>query len=71
MFPIVKKSEDSHMLPMECLYLSKMSMTAVAGQQPQPVKHFALKLKPKSAALRADLLQKCKYRDNISTHLMW
>ena len=57
----VKKSEEFHMLPMECLYLSRMSMVALAGHQPQPVKHFALKLKPKSAALRADLLQKCKH----------
>lgn len=28
------------------------------GQQPTPVKHFTLKRKPKSAALRAELLQK-------------
>ncbi|XP_018054466.1 PREDICTED: negative elongation factor A isoform X2 [Atta colombica] len=30
----------------------------VVGQQPTPVKHFTLKRKPKSAALRAELLQK-------------
>jgi len=48
------------MLPLECPYLSRNAMQSIAGQQPLPVKHFALKRKPKSAALRADLLQKCK-----------
>ncbi|CAH1782567.1 unnamed protein product, partial [Owenia fusiformis] len=55
---LVKKSSDAHMLPMESLYLGKNAITAVAGQQPQPVKNFTLKRKPKSAALRAELLQK-------------
>ena len=56
----VKKSQDTGMLPLECPYLSRSAMQSIAGQQPLPVKHFALKRKPKSAALRADLLQKCK-----------
>ena len=56
----VKKSQDTGMLPLECPYLSRNAMQSIAGQQPLPVKHFALKRKPKSAALRADLLQKCK-----------
>ena len=47
------------MLPLECPYLSRNAMQSIAGLQPLPVKHFALKRKPKSAALRADLLQKC------------
>lgn len=56
----VKKSQDTGMLPLECPYLSRNAMQSIAGQQSLPVKHFALKRKPKSAALRADLLQKCK-----------
>lgn len=35
------------------MFLSKV------GQQPGPTKHFTLKKKPKSATLRAELLQKC------------
>jgi len=70
----VKKSQDTGMLPLECPYLSRNAMQSIAGQQPFPVKHFALKRKPKSAALRADLLQKCESQvhyhlslvDNIS-----
>ena len=46
---------------MECLHLGKNAMMSVAGHVPQQIKHFALKRKPKSAALRAELLQKCKY----------
>ena len=50
------------MLPMECQFLNKTALIATTGQQPLPVKHFALKRKPKSATLRAELLQKCKLR---------
>jgi negative elongation factor A len=49
------------MLPMECQFLNKTALIATTGQQPLPTKHFALKRKPKSAALRAELLQKCKF----------
>lgn len=55
---LVKKHGDKNILPLECLYLNKHALTALVGQLPQPVKHFALKRKPKSAALRAELLQK-------------
>ncbi|XP_013392050.1 negative elongation factor A [Lingula anatina] len=55
---LVKKSADAGMLPLECLYLNTKALTSLAGQPPQPVKHFALKRKPKSAALRVELLQK-------------
>ena len=58
-FP-VKKTMDVRMLPMECQFLNKTALIAATGQQPLPVKHFALKRKPKSATLRAELLQKCK-----------
>lgn len=55
---LLKKQNDPAMLPLECHYLNKTALTSVAGQQPTPVKHFTLKRKPKSAALRAELLQK-------------
>jgi len=66
---VVKKSQDTGMLPLECPYLSRNAMQSIAGQQPLPVKHFALKRKPKSAALRADLLQKCKATLQCHTNL--
>ncbi|KAK6622247.1 hypothetical protein RUM43_012579 [Polyplax serrata] len=55
---LVKKKADLGMLPLECHYLSKPALLSLVGQQPPPVKHFTLKRKPKSAALRAELLQK-------------
>ncbi|KAJ1525169.1 hypothetical protein ONE63_010002 [Megalurothrips usitatus] len=55
---LVRKQSDGGMLPLECHYLNKNALVTVVGQQPQPVKHFALKRKPKSAALRAELLSK-------------
>ena len=68
-FISVKKAHDAGMLPLECAYLSKNAMLAVAGQAPQTVKHFALKRKPKSAALRAELLHKCKiYNHSLLFH---
>ena len=56
---IVRKHGDKGILPLECLYLNKNALAASVGQLPQPVKHFTLKRKPKSATLRAELLQKC------------
>lgn len=55
---LLKKQNDSAMLPLECHYLNKTALTSVVGQQPIPVKHFTLKRKPKSAALRIELVQK-------------
>ncbi|XP_052227366.1 negative elongation factor A-like [Dreissena polymorpha] len=55
---LVRKSMDVKMLPMECQFLNKTALLATTGQQPLPTKHFALKRKPKSATLRAELLQK-------------
>ncbi|XP_055925407.1 negative elongation factor A-like [Argiope bruennichi] len=55
---LVRKHSDQAMLPMECLYLNRTALTSVVGQLPQPAKHFTLKQKPKSATLRAELLQK-------------
>nr|CAG4650283.1 EOG090X08WB [Sida crystallina] len=55
---LVKKHGETGMLPLECPYLNKTALFTVVGQQTLPVKHFTLKRKPKSAALRAELLQK-------------
>nr|SVE75225.1 EOG090X08WB [Daphnia dolichocephala] len=55
---IVKKHGETGMLPLECPYLNKTALFTVVGQQSHPIKHFTLKRKPKSAALRAELLQK-------------
>lgn len=49
---------DCAMLPLECLYLNKNAMTALFGPQPLPEKHFTLIRKPKSAAIRAELMQR-------------
>lgn len=48
------------MLPLECRYLNKSALTTLAGPLAPPAKHFQLKRKPKSATLRAELLQKCE-----------
>ncbi|XP_013138004.1 PREDICTED: negative elongation factor A [Papilio polytes] len=52
------KHSDLNLLPLECLYLNKNALVSVVGQQPNPVKHFTLKRKPKSVALRSELLAK-------------
>ncbi|XP_010708751.1 negative elongation factor A [Excalfactoria chinensis] len=54
----VSEGETSAMLPLECQYLNKNALTTLAGPLTPPVKHFQLKRKPKSATLRAELLQK-------------
>lgn len=48
----------SSFLPLECLYLNRSALVAMVGPQPAPPKHFTLRRKPKSAALRAELTQK-------------
>lgn len=53
------------MLPLECQYLNKNALTTLAGPLTPPVKHFQLKRKPKSATLRAELLQKCECRASV------
>lgn len=58
-FPSVSECEASTMLPLECQYLNKYALTTLVGPLTPPVKHFQLKRKPKSATLRAELLQKC------------
>uniref|UniRef100_A0A034W0D9 Negative elongation factor A n=1 Tax=Bactrocera dorsalis TaxID=27457 RepID=A0A034W0D9_BACDO len=55
---LVSKHSDLGMLPLECLYLNKNALVSVVGQQPNPVKHFTIKRKPKSANLRTELLHK-------------
>ena len=48
----------SSFLPLECLFLNRSALVAMVGPQPPLSKHFTLKRKPKSAALRAELTQK-------------
>ncbi|XP_078379721.1 negative elongation factor A-like [Oculina patagonica] len=48
----------SSLLPLECLYLNRTALVAMVGPQPPLPKHFTLRRKPKSAALRAELTQK-------------
>ncbi|XP_063240173.1 negative elongation factor A [Bacillus rossius redtenbacheri] len=55
---LVRKQSELTMWPMECHYLNKSALVSLVGQQSSATKHFTLKRKPKSAALRADLLQK-------------
>lgn len=69
LLPAVSECEASAMLPLECQYLNKSALTTLVGPLTPPVKHFQLKRKPKSATLRAELLQKCKRRHfTPSTH---
>lgn len=56
------------MLPLECQYLNKSALTTLVGPLTPPVKHFQLKRKPKSATLRAELLQKCMSFNNRTSH---
>ena len=50
--------KEHYVLPLECHYLNKNAFMSVVGHQPQAIKHFTLRRKPKAAALRADLLNK-------------
>ncbi len=50
--------KEHYILPLECHYLNKNAFMSVVGHQPQAIKHFALRRKPKAAALRAELLNK-------------
>lgn len=55
-FPV--KKQDQKILPLESLFLNRCAFHSQFGQPAQPVKHFQLKRKAKSATLRAELLQK-------------
>lgn len=48
------------LLPVEALYLNRTAAQTAFGTLPQPVKHFVLKKKSKAAALKTELMQKCK-----------
>lgn len=52
------KKQDQKILPLESLFLNRWAFHSQFGQPAQPVKHFQLKRKAKSATLRAELLQK-------------
>lgn len=66
--PSVSECEASTMLPLECQYLNKSALTTLVGPLTPPVKHFQLKRKPKSATLRAELLQKCMSLTILTGH---
>ncbi|KAF0290733.1 Negative elongation factor A [Amphibalanus amphitrite] len=57
---LVRKTLDVDLLPLECHYLNRAALAATTGQLPQPEKHFSLRRKPKSAALKLELLQKAQ-----------
>ncbi|CAK8687125.1 unnamed protein product [Clavelina lepadiformis] len=54
----VKEADTFASLPLECQLVNKTSLQSLVGSLPPLNRHFALKRKPKSASLRADLLQK-------------
>ena len=67
---------------MESPYLNRGALHATIGAQPAPAKHFTLRRKPKSAALKAELFQKGMIQNytafawnaiyiNIYTNLMY
>lgn len=52
-------NSESRLLPLECRIVSKDLIKSICPSAPRNIeKHFQLKRKPKSAALRADLLQR-------------
>nr|CAB3267748.1 negative elongation factor A-like [Phallusia mammillata] len=54
----VKEADPYSSLPLECQLVNKTSLQSLVGNLPPVSRHFALKRKPKSAALRADLMHK-------------
>ncbi|ESO98384.1 hypothetical protein LOTGIDRAFT_206245 [Lottia gigantea] len=55
---MMKKCIDVRMLPLECQFVNRSALNSIAGHSSQPIKHFTLKRKPKSATLKRELLQK-------------
>lgn len=55
---VTNRDNGQSILPMECPYLNRAALLATIGAQPAPAKHFTLRRKPKSAALKAELFQK-------------
>lgn len=54
----LKKNQDSKLIPLECAFLNKGAASAAMTSTTTQGRHFSLKRKPKSAALRIELLQK-------------
>ncbi|KAI7694739.1 hypothetical protein SSS_04959 [Sarcoptes scabiei] len=54
------KKQNQKILPLESLFLNRTAFSCSFGQSSQPIKHFTLKRKAKSASLRAELLQKAE-----------
>lgn len=58
---VKKQSKDvCQILPLDAAFVNKNALQTIWGTTVQPSKHFALKRKPKAAAQRVELLQKCK-----------
>ncbi|BFY97627.1 hypothetical protein BsWGS_00667 [Bradybaena similaris] len=55
---VLAQNSTTCLMPLDCQYLNKASLTAAAGHIPEPSKHFTVKRRPKSAALRAEIIQK-------------
>lgn len=60
---LVAVNETNHFstLPLECKLVNKLSFKSLVGQLPSLPTHFTLKKKPKSAALKNDLMKRGKY----------
>lgn len=58
MCAVAQAENGPALLPLECPYLNRTALHSLVGHQAPPSKHFTLKRKPKSAALRAELTQK-------------
>ena len=58
-------------MPIEYQYLCRTSLQQqLGGMLPLSIKHFAMRRKPKSASLRAELLQKCLFSNPTSCLIM-
>jgi len=61
-----KVNETNHFstLPLECKLVNKLSFKSLVGQLPSLPTHFTLKKKPKSAALKNDLMKRANEASN-------
>ena len=64
-FVLVKAADTIANLPLECQYVNKTALQSLVGNLPPVKRHFSLLKRPKSAALRTELLHKCKLPINL------
>jgi len=60
---LVKAADNIANLPMECQFVNKTALQSLVGSLPPVKRHFSLLKRPKSAALRTELLHKCEFHD--------